>query len=299
MAVSPSATPSLQRRRTAQFRSGAGQQCSIVREAASGCCQWCTEMAGRYECNGDLPEDVYRRHDNCSCTTTYENGRMRQDVWSKRQWEAPEPDAGASPPTTFTDETRPTGFQPQVLTGGRKPDILKFRDREDWFPITEKSLQSIPNIDVFASERINKAVQKHCREILFDLKQDKIGTEETISMLLSDLTSKKHKGDQGGGAVRPIMLSNPYLAFHNHPSNTTMTAEDVRWMAIDSNCKAVIVIGNNGSSMFIAKQTDSFDRFGFFYYVKDKINGKTIFKSQTDFLKGAEQYGIKYFEFTN
>ena len=78
-----------------------------------------------------------------------------------------------------------------------------------------------------------------------------------------------------------------------------MTAEDVRWMAIDSNCKAVIVIGNNGSSMFIAKQTDSFDRFGFFYYVKDKINGKTIFKSQTDFLKGAEQYGIKYFEFTN
>ena len=51
-------------------------------------------------------------------------GRMRQDVWSKRQWEAPESDAGASPPTFFTDENRPTGFQPQVLTGGEKSGRL-------------------------------------------------------------------------------------------------------------------------------------------------------------------------------
>ena len=107
-------------KRNAEFRSEAGLPCYVVREAASGCCKWCTEIAGRYECNGDLPEDVYRRHDNCSCTTTYENGRMRQDVWSKRQWEAPEPDAGAEPPTVFTEENRPAGFQPKVLTGGEK-----------------------------------------------------------------------------------------------------------------------------------------------------------------------------------
>lgn len=45
-------------------------------------------------------------HDNCDCTVTFENGskrmfafgklrsfalqNMRQDVWSKREWEAPE-----------------------------------------------------------------------------------------------------------------------------------------------------------------------------------------------------------------
>ena len=48
---------------------------------------------------------------NCDCTVTFENGRkrifscgklrsfalqnMRQDVWSKREWEAPEPGTGA------------------------------------------------------------------------------------------------------------------------------------------------------------------------------------------------------------
>lgn len=101
----------------AEFRSKAGLQCYIVRDAASGCCQWCTEIAGRYEYHSE-PHDVYRRHDNCSCTVTYENGRMRQNVWSKKQWEVPEPDAGAEPPTVFTEETRPAGFQPKVLTGG-------------------------------------------------------------------------------------------------------------------------------------------------------------------------------------
>ena len=50
------------------------------------------------------PDDIYRRHDNCDCTVTFENGRKRQDVWSKREWEAPEPGAGAGDPVVFTKE---------------------------------------------------------------------------------------------------------------------------------------------------------------------------------------------------
>ncbi len=43
-------------------------------------------------------------HDNCDCTVTFENGRKRQDVWSKRKWEAPEPGAGAGEPVVLTKE---------------------------------------------------------------------------------------------------------------------------------------------------------------------------------------------------
>ena len=35
---------------------------------------------------------------------TFENGRKRQDVWSKREWEAPEPGAGAGDPVVLTEE---------------------------------------------------------------------------------------------------------------------------------------------------------------------------------------------------
>ena len=62
-----------------------------------------TAMAGRYA-YGEEPDDIYRRHDNCDCTVTFENGRKRQDVWSKREWEAPEPGAGAGEPVVLTKE---------------------------------------------------------------------------------------------------------------------------------------------------------------------------------------------------
>ena len=88
---------------TAKFRSRAGLKCFITRKAVSGCCAWCTKMAGRYE-YGSEPDDVYRRHDNCDCTLTFENGRKRQDVWSKREWEAPKEDAGAGDPVVLTKE---------------------------------------------------------------------------------------------------------------------------------------------------------------------------------------------------
>ncbi|MBR1422935.1 MAG: hypothetical protein IJ571_05790 [Ruminococcus sp.] len=32
------------------------------------------------------PHDVFRRHDNCGCSVTYEDGGMRQQVWCKRDW---------------------------------------------------------------------------------------------------------------------------------------------------------------------------------------------------------------------
>ncbi|MDD5947172.1 MAG: hypothetical protein PUC41_05165 [Oscillospiraceae bacterium] len=69
----------------AKFCADAGLKCWIVRTTDGKCCKWCTQVAGRYE-YGTEPEDVYRRHDNCGCMTVYENGRIRQHVWSKKYW---------------------------------------------------------------------------------------------------------------------------------------------------------------------------------------------------------------------
>ena len=71
----------------AAWREKAGFDCYLVRDAGGGCCPWCAAIAGRYK-YADAPDDVFRRHDHCTCTLTYECGKMRQDVWSKRTWEA-------------------------------------------------------------------------------------------------------------------------------------------------------------------------------------------------------------------
>ena len=87
----------------ARFRSRAGLECYITRKTDGKCCPWCTKLAGRYV-YGEEPEDVYHRHDNCGCSVTYENGRKRQDVWSKREWEVPAEDAGAGERVVLTAE---------------------------------------------------------------------------------------------------------------------------------------------------------------------------------------------------
>ena len=73
-------------RKNAEFRSKAGIKCYIVRETNEKCCKWCSSLAGRY-LYVDAPDDIFRRHDNCTCMVTFENGRERQDVWSKKKWQ--------------------------------------------------------------------------------------------------------------------------------------------------------------------------------------------------------------------
>lgn len=63
----------------------AGLKTYIVRDSGSGCCKWCDEVSGKFA-YGTEPKDVYRRHDNCTCTVTYESGRGKQSVWSKQTW---------------------------------------------------------------------------------------------------------------------------------------------------------------------------------------------------------------------
>ncbi len=87
----------------AEFRSKAGLQCYINRVTDGKCCKWCSKMAGRFE-YGDEPDGIFRRHDNCGCSVTYECGRQRQNVWTKKTWEVPEPDAGTPPPTVLSHE---------------------------------------------------------------------------------------------------------------------------------------------------------------------------------------------------
>lgn len=87
----------------AKFRSNAGMKCYITRISSGKCCNWCDNLAGRYE-YGEEPDDVYRRHDNCDCSVTYESNRTRQDVWSKKSWEAPETDKSEYKPEVLDYE---------------------------------------------------------------------------------------------------------------------------------------------------------------------------------------------------
>lgn len=93
-------------RENAEFREEAGLKCYLTRYNSGKCCPWCDKLAGRYDYE-TAPEDIFQRHDNCDCVVTYENGRMRQDVWSKKQWQVPGDDVPTGEPIRLSrDEGR-------------------------------------------------------------------------------------------------------------------------------------------------------------------------------------------------
>lgn len=86
-----------------KFRNNAGLRCYITRSVSGNCCKWCSALAGKYAYS-NAPPDIYRRHDNCHCTVTYENGKTRQDVWSKKTWQVKETSKGIYKPVTLSRE---------------------------------------------------------------------------------------------------------------------------------------------------------------------------------------------------
>ena len=71
----------------AKFRSDVGLKATLTRTAEPGCCKWCEDLAGTYD-YGSAPPDIYRRHEFCRCTVTYQVQKTSQNVWSKRTWES-------------------------------------------------------------------------------------------------------------------------------------------------------------------------------------------------------------------
>lgn len=71
----------------AKFRNDVGLKATITRRVAYNCCEWCAALAGTYDYDS-APPDIYRRHEFCRCTVTYQSGKKSQNVWSKRSWES-------------------------------------------------------------------------------------------------------------------------------------------------------------------------------------------------------------------
>ncbi len=108
-----------------KYRSEAGLECFIIRSDHGGCCKWCAALAGKYRYPEEVPKDVYRRHDNCTCTVTYTNGRKAQDVWSKTSRELPAEERERMKQIGFKKPTISAEEREQMLIAGmKKPQRL-------------------------------------------------------------------------------------------------------------------------------------------------------------------------------
>lgn len=143
----------------AKVREQAGLDCYLTRDAGGGCCPWCQALEGRYS-YADAPDDIFRRHDNCTCTVTYECGRKRQDVWSKKTWEADPKDIEAR--IEASEAARPTVKTPaeaQAINEPSKSNITVL-SKEKAEAINEQNKATVFT-EAEAKEREAKALGKY------------------------------------------------------------------------------------------------------------------------------------------
>ena len=166
--------------------------------------------------------------------------------------------------------------------------------RGNWQAITPESMQAVPRFSEFETVGANEAVHKACVDVLKDMEHRPLGTEEAISVRLSDLSTEKTEGEPGEGTVVPIDLNEPYLAVHNHPSNETFSFADIDAFGMRANCVGIVAIGNNGANAFTLLKSGDYDLLGFALFRAKVDKGYISFKSEDAFLKGLEAYGIHY-----
>ena len=147
----------------AAARDEAGLTCKIVRKAASKCCKWCGALEGTYDYTSDMAgSDIFKRHEFCRCSVIYEDGKERQNVWTKSKWEAsPEElrqrrDIRGRPKMSARERE-------EVIENGQK-DRLKQKLRDAGF--TSDQAESIYDQAMRRKRQWEKAVQKDANGVI-------------------------------------------------------------------------------------------------------------------------------------
>jgi len=66
------------------FQAKAGLQPIITRKLKGKACKWCRALAGAYD-YGNLPKEIYQRHENCRCTIEYDPGDGKRKTIPSRK----------------------------------------------------------------------------------------------------------------------------------------------------------------------------------------------------------------------
>ena len=245
----------------AKIRAKLGFKCYLNRVAAAGCCKWCTDIAGRYV-YGDQPEDVFRRHDNCGCTVTFENGRERQDVWSNRTWQA-------SPLEVMRNGFQPARNSPAQaakinenalngLTLAGKRDILREESKKPITQITDAAIDRVPKVSVAGkTDQQNAEIQNQHRNLL-ELSRRENSNNEVAFVFDSNIENRKEFFGKDDMLEFGQLYGHDLFIMHNHPRNSSYSATDIIFMIQHSEVQTLSIVKNNGSVEVLTKSA-SFD----------------------------------------
>lgn len=200
--------------------------------------------------------------------------------------------------------------------------LAKRIDKNGCCPFDQKSVDNVPNIDIFIDSRINKIITDGCKEVLrrsMDASNPYRYGEQglLVSTLDKDMYNNvlPHIHENFNGSYHRTVVNNKYkqavnsrsindlIFIHNHPNNSTFSAADLISFAGAKTIKIMVAIGNI-HNIFIAEKIRSdegaieeyIEKYLYYYkktYSKSKLTDKQIKdKAALEILKEPEKYGF-------
>lgn len=239
----------------ADYRTAAGLTAYIERTTDGSCCPWCSKVAGRYVYGPELSDDVFKRHDNCTCMVDYVCEKGRQDVWSKK-WREP---AGKAERIEYAEsQPKPTKNTPEQAKELENQFMLASKPGKDDSAIAD---MNFINSREFANKfkgkyenvDVENAVVKACRQLV----KNRNGTFYEEAFFIDAKTGKTVsyvKGKQKNGVNMPENLKKhltnapekSIIMIHNHPNSSPFSTADFLTAAGYSSCYEAIACGHSG-----------------------------------------------------
>ncbi len=213
-------------------------------------------------------DDVFRRHDNCGCSTIYENGRQRQDVWSKKTWEVKAAPAETAKPMRLTLEQGREIEQRNLRYRGLEAEVSKLKTKNPNTLINSAFIESAEYRRRFdqlgESTQMTRIISQQSRGVL----KHRNGTEFEDLVFIDSVTGNvKTRTDynvprmvEPSKAMRKMLSdAEPHtiIAIHNHPSSTVPSISDIN-AARDRKYKYGIIACHDGK-LFKYSVIDEYD----------------------------------------
>ena len=255
-------------KKNAEFRNKAGLNCYIERKDGHNCCDWCAKLAGKYRYPDEVPKDVYRRHDNCTCDVSYVSEKGRQNVHSK-QWaneqakaQRIEYAAGVPKPMKLT-RAEAQAKESEILAQRRltydaKRGIINEKSNKPIIAITDSAIQNVQYVGIYGyTEEQSKAIQQHHKELL-KIARNKNNNFEVALVLNNNLEAGNPLFGRDNDVEFGLLNGKNLTVLHNHPRGSGFSANDLKFFCQCDQVKTLTIVKNNGQVEYITK-SESFN----------------------------------------
>ena len=157
------------------------------------------------------------------------------------------------------------------LTNGGDSGIINLNSIDDDFkPVTQNSIDSVPNLNIFENEQLNLRHQQASKDLLTEIKARNLPVETEMSIIYDgNMNPIKGHGYVVGENTQTTIdtYDKPFHAFHNHPAGETFSFVDLLHFSQNPNMISLTAQGNNGENKYTIIADTDCDKSGFYAFL--------------------------------